>query len=84
MKRLIFILTALTLTACASKPKAEGFVLPVALSETFRGGSLKGLEHADSAELGMPNQYDRVEHTCTSMPVYDIYGRYTRTDVRCW
>lgn len=72
--------------ACSSKPPPpqKGFELPIALSEVFRGGALKGLQEADSAQLGMPSQYDLVEHTCTSGPIYDVWGRYVRTDVRCW
>lgn len=86
-KTFFYLLACLTIslfqTACASQ-KPRGFELPPALSETFRGGALKGLEAADSPELGMPNQYDRVSHTCVSTPVYRIDGIYLRTDVRCW
>lgn len=79
---LLVILTPVLNVACASKPK--GFEMPPALAETFRGGELKGLEKADSPELGMPNQYDRVTHTCTSTPVYNLYGQYVRTSTKCW
>lgn len=85
MKRLILCF-ALALSACASTPppKPQGFILPPALSETFRGGALKGLEHADQADLGIPNQYDLTTHVCQSAPIFDIWGRFVRTDVRCW
>ena len=79
---ILLILVAVALTACSSKPK--GFELPIALSETMRGGALKGLEQADGPILGMPNQHDRVAHTCRSQPIYTLEGHYVRTDVRCW
>lgn len=77
------IMLALYFTGCSSKPK-KGFDLPPALSEVFRGGALKGLEVADSPNLGIPNQYDRVTHVCVSTPIYNLEGYYVRTDVRCW
>lgn len=84
--KLITILgLSLLLNACATKiVQKPGFELPPALSESFRGGALKGLEHADSADLGMPSQYDLVSHVCTTEPIFDVWGRYVRTDVRCW
>ena len=78
---LMLLTTACSTTKIVQKP---GFELPPALSESFRGGALKGLEQADSADLGIPQQYDLVSHTCTSTPIFDIWGRYVRTDVRCW
>lgn len=81
LKLAILVLFALNASACASKP--HGFALPVALSEVYRNGELKGLEHADGPDLGMPNQNDRVAHTCTSTPLYTLEGQYTRTVVNC-
>lgn len=75
---------ALNLTGCVTQQRARGYELPPVLSEVFRGGQLKGLETNDGAVLGMPGDYDRVQHVCTSTPMYDLYGRYYRTDVRCW
>lgn len=75
---------AVYMTGCGSTPKPKGFEMPPALSEVYRNGQLKGLEQADSADLGMPNQYDRVSHTCVSTPIYNLAGYYVRTDVRCW
>ena len=69
---------------CSTPQKPKGFELPPALRETFRGGALKGLEEADSPELGMPNPYDRVSHVCTSTPIYNLWGQFVRTDVRCF
>lgn len=81
----VFLITILSLTsACASKPVQKGFALPPALSEVYRGGELKGLEQADSSDLGMPNQYDLVGHVCHSQPIFDLWGRYVRTSVKCW
>ena len=82
LQRLALTFLALNLAACASQPK-RGFELPVALSEVYRGGQLKGLEYADGPDLGMPNQYDRVSHTCTSTPIYTLEGYYSRTVVHC-
>lgn len=78
---LLLVNTACSTTKIVQKP---GFQLPPALSETFRGGALKGMEQADSADLGMPSQYDLVGHVCHSEPIFDIWGRFVRTDVRCW
>lgn len=80
----LIIAIAIFLTACGSAPKQRGFELPPALSETMRGGTLKGLETADSPDLGMPNQYDRVSHVCISEPIYNLAGQYVRTTVKCW
>jgi len=75
----------LLLGACSSKTvHKQGFQLPPALTETLRGGALKGLEDASGASLGMPTQYDLVGHVCTSEPIFDVYGRFVKTDVRCW
>jgi hypothetical protein len=81
MKTLIFALLALSMTACASKP--VGYQLPIALSETLRNGELRGLEHADGPDLGMPNSTDLSPRTCTSTPIFDLYGYYVRTVVHC-
>lgn len=84
MKRLIMILLASGFTACASKPVYRGFTLPPAMSETLRGGELKGLESNDTGLLGMPNERELVSHTCTSTPIFNIYGQFVRTSVHCW
>jgi len=86
MKQLLIfaIITLAALQVGCASPKKQGFELPVAMSETLRGGELKGLEKADTPELGMPNQYDRVTHVCTSTPVYNLYGQFVRTSVKCW
>jgi len=83
MKRILCLL-ACAFTACASPQRPRGYELPPALSEVFRGGQLKGLEQNDAQNLGMPGEYDRLQHVCVSTPMYDLYGRYYRTDVRCW
>lgn len=84
--KLLILTLSLFAVACSSTPvqPQRGFELPPALSEVYRGGTLTPMQQADSPVLGMPNQYDRVEHVCTSGPIYDVYGRYVRTDVRCW
>ncbi len=81
---LIACILSLSNSGCGSTPKQRGFELPAALSEVYRGGALKPLQEADGPLLGMPNQYDRVSHTCISTPVYNLAGYYVRTDVRCW
>jgi len=85
MKNQIKLLMTLSLIfilgACSSKP--QGYEMPIAMSEVFRNGELKGLEYKDGPELGMPNQTDRVSHTCTSTPLYSLEGYYTRTVVHC-
>lgn len=83
MKKLL-ILAVIFVSGCASEPKPKGFILPPALSETLRNGELKGLEESDSPFIGMPNQYNRVSHVCVSEPLYDLYGNYIRTAVRCF
>ncbi len=73
---------AFGLNACSSKPV---IMQPApALREIFRGGEIQGLEDNSSQYTGMPNAYDQVEHVCTSQPIYDMYGRYVRTSVKCW
>lgn len=83
MKYIIMLHLLMILSACASEPK-RGFEMPIALSEVYRNGQLKGLEQTDSPVLGMPNQFDRVGHVCASQPIYTMSGEYVRTDVRCW
>lgn len=83
MKALTLIAIALSLSACATA-KPKGFVLPPALSEVYRGGELAPMQNADAADLGMPNQYDRVGHVCVSEPIYNGDGYYLRTSVKCW
>jgi hypothetical protein len=80
----ISILFATASLGCASIPPRRGFELPVALSEVYRNGALKPLQVADSPDLGMPIPTDRISHTCTSTPIYNLSGYYLRTDVRCY
>ncbi len=84
MRLSILVILLVMTSACSSKPVRKGFELPAALSEVYRGGELKGLEQADSPDLGMPNQYDLVSHVCHSQPIFDLWGRYVRTSVKCW
>jgi len=79
----ILIISLLLLSGCASEPK-RGFELPIALSEVFRNGELKGLEATESADLGIPNQDARVSRVCASQPIYNMAGKYIRTSVKCW
>lgn len=74
MKKLIFIIT-LSLIGCAT-PKKEIINYEGALPELYRAGT-------PSIEP-YPNYTHRISHTCTSSPIYDLYGYYVRTDVRCW
>lgn len=85
MKTIFFALFVATLlSACATEQKPRGFEMPLAMREVFRGGQLKGLEYAEEPDLGMPNQFDRTQHVCVSSPMYDLYGQYLKTDVRCY
>jgi|GEM_PF-3945346 len=86
MKRIILLL-ALFLTSCATKPPApQGFAMPSALREVFRGGQLIPLQNATSPDLGIgePSNYDRVQHVCVSKPLYSLNGSYHSTQVLCW
>jgi hypothetical protein len=77
----------LLLTGCATQPTMQPrpIIQPApALREVFRGGALQGLEDNTGHFMGMPNQYDMVEHVCTSRPIYDFQGRYIKTSVKCW
>lgn len=77
------LLCLLLLSACASQ-QPRVIVPAPALREVFRGGSIQGLEDNSGHYMGRPNDYDLVEHACSSGPIYDSSGRYVRTDVRCY
>lgn len=81
--KILLSLTFLVLSSCAHEPP-RGFILPPALSEVFRQGQLKGLESNRDGNLGIPNQSAMVSHTCRSQPIWDLQGRYVRTDVSCY
>lgn len=83
---LILVLIGASIAAslgCATK-KPRIIVPAPALREVFRGGAIQGLEDNEGHFLGAPNEYDLVSHTCTSTPIFDIYGRYVKTSVKCW
>jgi hypothetical protein len=82
--KLLCVFALLGLGACSSPPKKQGFNLPPALSEVFRNGELKGLEANTDGDLGIPNQDALVQHVCISKPVFDLYGQYIRTAVKCF
>lgn len=75
MKNLIFILiVSMALIGCQTQPKQA----------LDYGGALPELYRADTPQAEpYPNYYHAVSHTCTSTPIYDAYGYYVRTDVRC-
>lgn len=82
MKKILWLIL---LSGCATQPPAQNVLYPApALREVFRGGAIQGLEDNTGQYLGMPNQYDMVPHVCSSTPIYDMYGRYVKTSVRCW
>lgn len=88
MKRLClgFICLA-SLVGCASEPKYQGFDLPPALREVYRGGQLAPMQNATDGNLGIrgrPTKYDSVQHVCVSKPIYNIDGSYARTDTLCF
>ena len=84
MKPKFLVLIPVFLVGCASQPKPTVIVPAPALREIFRGGAIQGLEDNTGQYLGMPNQYDMVEHVCTSTPIYDMNGHYVKTSVKCW
>ena len=44
--------------------------------EATLGGGIPRIESST-------NEYYMVSHTCVSSPIFDIYGDYVRTEVRC-
>lgn len=83
-KLILWALLGIGLSACATGPQYKVMVPAPALREVFRGGEIQGLENNTGHYTGMPHQYDLVEHVCSSQPIYDVYGRYVRTSVKCW
>jgi hypothetical protein len=72
--KIILFLIAVASIGCASQPKTVDY-----------GGALPELYRAGTPQVEpYPNYYHRISHTCVSTPIYDLYGYYTRTDVRCW
>lgn len=85
MKRIILVSIALVAAGCSSAQKPHVYQLPPALSEVYRGGQLKGLESPTTGDPNLfPNSYDMVQHTCTSKPIFGLYGEYVRTDTVCF
>lgn len=82
--RLLLLIALLNTIACASKPPINVIVPAPALREVFRGGAIQGLEDNNQHYTGAPGQYDLVEHTCTSTPIFNLQGQYVRTSVKCW
>jgi hypothetical protein len=80
---LFLLITSAVFQGCQTY-KARVVVPAPALREVFRGGAIQGLEDNTGHFLGMPNDYDLVEHTCTSKPIFDFRGRYVKTSVKCW
>lgn len=83
MRHLKWLLILAALQGCSTY-QARMIVPAPALREVFRGGTLKGLEDNDGQFLGHPSEYDLVEHSCNSTPIFDKAGRYVRTSVKCW
>lgn len=79
---------------CSTPQKPRGFELPPALREIYRGGELAPMQNAESPDLGIrrrgpngefiPTNYDLVQHTCTSAPIFDLEGNYLKTITRCF
>jgi PBP1b-binding outer membrane lipoprotein LpoB len=92
MKRLILIfLMVFFCVCCSSVPKED-------LGDTGQTGAVQQApqpkaEAQNPAEVeiyrsGVPqventDGYHLVQRTCTSTPIFSIYGNYVRTDVRC-
>jgi hypothetical protein len=75
MRTLTALLAALILSGCASTPRPPN-TYGGALPELYRAGT--------PTTEPYPAYYHRVSHSCTSTPIYDQFGYYVRTDVRCW
>lgn len=75
MKKLFFVIIAGTLIGCQAKEK-KTLDYGGALPEIYRAGT--------PLVEPYPNYYHRISHSCVSTPIYDLYGYYVRTDVRCW
>lgn len=82
MKYIIISLALLT-SACATQ-QPRGYELPPALNEVFRGGQLQPLQKSAGPVLGQPDRIGRVGMVCIQEPMYDLYGYYMYTDVRCF
>ena len=84
----------LTLRGCSTPQPKRGFELPQALREVYRGGELKPMQDAKDPDLGLgqgnsqtgyiPTNYDLVQHTCVSTPIYTLDGDYAYTSTKCW
>lgn len=73
-KLILFTIVGAVLTGCAAQP----------VKHTY-GGALTELYRAGTPNIeAYPNYTHRVSHNCVSQPIYDNYGYYVRTDVRCW
>lgn len=79
---LVLVLIAGLQVGCATA-KPKGYELPPALREVYRGGELKGLENRQP-DLNVPANYDLVQHTCTSAPIFNLDGSYSHTTTKCW
>jgi len=64
---------ALACIGCSSAPKTPAY--GGAYAEIMRNGT-------PQLEL-FPGPYDRVSHTCSSFPIYSLYGEYVRTEIKC-
>jgi hypothetical protein len=84
MKYLPLVLLFLTGCQTAQQPQYRVIQPAPALREVFRGGAIQGLEDNTGHFTGAPNEYDMVEHVCTSTPIWDMNGKYVKTSVKCW
>lgn len=83
--RIVLLIALVLSSAACTTAKPRGYELPPALREVFRGGELNGLQNVSSEDPRLyPSQRDLVQQVCVSEPLFDAYGRYYRTAVRCW
>lgn len=78
------ILITVILTGCAATQKTyHPYTYNGALSELHRNGNpdTRPVVPAYSSDLETPNRL--VSRTCTSTPIFNIYGQFVRYHVEC-
>ena len=87
MKNLIIIVTLSTMAiGCTTQSKIQPpYDYNGALSELHRAGNADtrpGIPGAASTDMNTPERL--TSRTCTSTPIYNIYGQFVRYSVNCF